>query len=157
MPVVLFVGFALTALAAAGGLCALLMSLPRYRRIGLDGPCRKCGLSDGVILLRHFTLEEKKCDGLVTRVAETNSSGWMSQTSWTPGDTHHHGHMTYGGGPINVSGTTMQQQRVPVIRTKKLSVYCCKYCLASWGHSSTDEVEDFERSMFRADLNAAGN
>jgi hypothetical protein len=138
----LLVGVALTALTAVGAFVFLMISLPSYQKDG----CPKCCRSGGVQLLRHFTLEEKKCDGLVTREAETNSAGWMSQTSWTAGDTHHHGHMTYGGGPVNMSGTTTWQERVPVVRTKRLSVYCCKYCLASWGHTSIDEVEDFDRT-----------
>jgi hypothetical protein len=101
--------------------------------------CPECGRMWARLFVVRKVVEEKKCFGLVTRYAQTNSVGWRSGTSHQTGGTH----STSYGGPVFSSGATSWQERVPVIRTTYEEHYQCKYCVAEFVEERIKEVEDF--------------
>src|SRR5262245_27072912 len=84
-------------------------------------------------------LEVRRCYGLVTRRAYTNTTTWGGGTSY-------YGHrQAYHSGSSHGFGTTSWQERVPVIRTTYRDSYRCKFCGTEWREDRVEKREDFDR------------
>lgn len=106
---------------------------------GASAACPVCRRWWARISCETRTVEQKRCYGIITRQAHTQSANPIQGTS-TDVST---GESTSHGGVVFSYGTTSYEERVPVIQTTYELRYQCSHCGDCWTETKVEEVEDF--------------